>query len=124
MRTYTLSILPLGFCLLLSAQAAAQSERDPDVRAALAAHNDLRDLVGLLDRCDLFVGIDSGVLHLAAAVGKPCVALFGPTDPEQTGPQGNGHVVVRACEEGPGEMGEIDVAPVTEAIADVLGRTG
>ena len=45
MRTYTLSILPLGFCLLLSAQAAAQSERDPDVRAALAAHNDLRELV-------------------------------------------------------------------------------
>jgi heptosyltransferase I len=35
-------------------------------------------------------------MHLAAAVGTPVVALFGPTDPKRTGPYGPGHEVVRA----------------------------
>lgn len=39
---------------------------------------------------------DSGPMHLAAAVGTPVVALFGPTDPVRTGPYGEGHVVIRA----------------------------
>jgi ADP-heptose:LPS heptosyltransferase len=34
-------------------------------------------------------------MHLAAAVGTPVVALFGPTSPERTGPYGEGHVVIR-----------------------------
>jgi len=39
---------------------------------------------------------DSGPMHLAAAVGTPVVALFGPTDPARTGPYGEGHIVIRA----------------------------
>ncbi len=39
---------------------------------------------------------DSGPMHLAAAVGTPVVALFGPTDPARTGPYGKGHTVIRA----------------------------
>ncbi len=39
---------------------------------------------------------DSGPMHLAAAVGTPVVALFGPTDPARTGPYGEGHTVIRA----------------------------
>jgi len=38
---------------------------------------------------------DSGPMHLAAAVGTPVIALFGPTDPARTGPYGTGHTVVR-----------------------------
>jgi 3-deoxy-D-manno-octulosonic-acid transferase/heptosyltransferase-1 len=38
---------------------------------------------------------DSGPMHLAAAVGTPVIALFGPTDPARTGPYGAGHTVVR-----------------------------
>jgi ADP-heptose:LPS heptosyltransferase len=38
---------------------------------------------------------DAGPMHLAAAVGTPVIALFGPTDPARTGPYGTGHTVVR-----------------------------
>jgi len=41
------------------------------------------------------VSTDSGPMHLAAAVGTPVIALFGPTDPSRTGPYGAGHVIIR-----------------------------
>jgi heptosyltransferase II len=43
-------------------------------------------LLALLSRCHLFVGNDSGAMHVAAAVGLPVVAIFGPTDPRGTAP--------------------------------------
>jgi heptosyltransferase-2 len=46
----------------------------------------IADLPALLSRCHLFVGNDSGAMHVAAAVGLPVVAVFGPTDPEGTAP--------------------------------------
>jgi len=46
----------------------------------------IRDLPALLSRCDLFLGNDSGAMHVAAAVGLPVVAVFGPTDPLGTAP--------------------------------------
>ena len=42
------------------------------------------------------ISTDSGPMHLAAAVGTPVIALFGPTDPARTGPYGTGHTVIRA----------------------------
>ena len=53
---------------------------------------------GLIDatrRARAVIGIDSGPLHLAAALGKPGVALFGPTDPERNGPYGKSFIVLR-----------------------------
>jgi heptosyltransferase II len=44
------------------------------------------ELPGLLSQCHLFLGNDSGAMHVAAAVGLPVVAVFGPTDPEGTSP--------------------------------------
>jgi len=52
------------------------------------------ELAAVLSRCDLLIGIDSGPMHLAAAMGRPVVGLFGPTDPGRTGPQGEGHEIV------------------------------
>jgi lipopolysaccharide heptosyltransferase I len=52
-------------------------------------------LASLLKRADLMVTCDSGPMHLAAAVGTPVVALFGPTDPIRTGPYGRGHSVLQ-----------------------------
>ncbi len=46
----------------------------------------IRDLPALLSRCQLFLGNDSGAMHVAAAVGLPVVAVFGPTDPGGTSP--------------------------------------
>ena len=51
-------------------------------------------LPGLLRRASVLVTNDSGPMHIAAAVGTPVVALFGPTDPVRTGPYGMGHVVL------------------------------
>ena len=44
------------------------------------------ELPALLSRCNLFIGNDSGAMHVAAAVGLPIVAIFGPTDPNGTAP--------------------------------------
>jgi heptosyltransferase-2 len=46
----------------------------------------IADLPALLSQCHLFVGNDSGAMHLAASVGLPVVAIFGPTDPNGTAP--------------------------------------
>lgn len=46
----------------------------------------LTDLPALLAQCHLFIGNDSGAMHVAAAVGLPVVAIFGPTDAEGTAP--------------------------------------
>lgn len=61
----------------------------------LAGRIGLRQLVTVLRRAALFVGIDSGVMHLASAVDIPVVALFGPTDPFYVGPQNRRSAVVR-----------------------------
>jgi heptosyltransferase I len=42
------------------------------------------------------ISTDSGPMHLAAAVGTPVIALFGPTNPARTGPYGSGHTVISA----------------------------
>lgn len=46
----------------------------------------IRQLVHLLGRCDLFVGMDTGPMHLAGLVGTPVVAVFGRSDPRVHGP--------------------------------------
>jgi len=52
------------------------------------------ELAGLIKRCDVFLAHDSSSLHVAAAVGTPTVALFGPTDPRRhLPPQFNGQVL-------------------------------
>jgi heptosyltransferase-2 len=55
---------------------------------------DLAALAGVLVHLDVLVTNDSGPMHLAAALGVRCVALFGPTDPRRTAPAGAGHEVL------------------------------
>jgi len=50
------------------------------------AEKGILDSAAFLKMCSLFVGIDSGAMHLAAAVGTKCVGVFGCTDPLQVGP--------------------------------------
>jgi len=52
----------------------------------LTGETRVSDLPALLSQCDLFLGNDSGAMHIAAAVGLPVVAIFGPTDPSGTAP--------------------------------------
>ena len=52
----------------------------------LTGQSAIADLPALLSQCHLFIGNDSGAMHVAAAVGLPVVAVFGPTDPLGTAP--------------------------------------
>jgi heptosyltransferase-2 len=52
----------------------------------LTGKTSIADLPALLSQCHLFLGNDSGAMHVAAAVGLPVVAVFGPTDPCGTAP--------------------------------------
>lgn len=54
-------------------------------------------LIGATRRAAAVLGVDSGPLHLAAALHKPGVALFGPTDPERNGPYGGSIDVIRVA---------------------------
>lgn len=72
----------------------APSER-PQYDGIYSYHNTVVDLVGqttleelawVIDRCDLYVGPDSGPMHIAAGRKRPIVALFGPTDPRRGAP--------------------------------------
>ena len=56
--------------------------------AVVAGRTSLRQHAALLKRCALFVGNDNGPMHMAAAVGTPVVALFGPSNPSEWGPRG------------------------------------
>jgi len=61
-----------------------------------AGHFSLTETAALLKRSSLYVGLDSGPMHMAALCGTPVVALFGPTHPARVGPYGVDCRIVRA----------------------------
>jgi heptosyltransferase I len=64
--------------------------------AATALSLTITELISLTRRARLFVGGDTGPLHLAAALRVPSVAIFGPTDPARNGPFGNRSAILRS----------------------------
>ena len=101
--------------------------------ANLAGRTSLPVLAAIYRRAALLVTTDTGPMHLAAAVGTPVVALFGPTAPWRTGPFGEGHRVIRTappcspcfkrrCDEHRCRcMKDISVERVHDAVIDLLG---
>jgi lipopolysaccharide heptosyltransferase II len=77
---------PLGKTIL---QAA------PDKVLNLCGATSLPEMIEWVRLCDLMITNDTGPMHVAAALGKPLVALFGPTEPHRTGPYGQLENVVR-----------------------------
>jgi heptosyltransferase-1 len=61
----------------------------------LAGKTNLKELVALLEGASLVVANDSGPMHIAAALNRPLVAVYGPTNPVRTGPYGRLDSVVR-----------------------------
>ncbi len=98
-------------------------EADDAARRALASFNPpfawnlpLPQLAAVLERCALFAGHDSGITHLAAAIGIPTLALFGPTSPEIWSPLGPSvHVVITG-----GAMDVLAVETVVAALGEIL----
>ena len=95
-----------------AAEAAVFARELPDLPAL--AGLTLLELAGALAECGAFLGNDSGIAHLAAAVGLPTTALFGPSDADVWAPRGRGGVrVLRAPE---GELERLEISAVWAAL--------
>ncbi len=85
------------------------------MEAPVIENRPLNELAGLVAAADCFVGNDSGVTHLAAAVGTPTLAIFGPTDPKRWRPLGD-HV--RVVSVGTGNWPDpVDILDAVETMA-------
>lgn len=98
----------------------------------LSGKTTLVELAAVLNRCDILITNDSGPMHLANLLGRPVVAIFGPTDPNKTGPAGEKNKILKTnipcspcfkknckallC------MDEIGVRDVLAAVEDVLQK--
>ena len=73
----------------------AKAVQDASSDAAQPITCSIAELIAITRRASLFIGGDTGPLHLAAALGVPVVAIFGPTDPARNGPYSEKSVVLR-----------------------------
>jgi ADP-heptose:LPS heptosyltransferase len=89
----------------------------PDV--SLLTNAPLETLVAHLARCRLFLGHDSGISHLAAACGAPCLLLFGPTDPAIWAPPAPRVRVIRR----EADLNSISLAVVQQTLTTMLAET-
>jgi heptosyltransferase-1 len=85
----------LGLALVLNG-APAMGGVLAQVRGAVVHVSGIPGLIYATRRAVAVLGLDSGPMHLAAALGKPGVAIFGPTDPRRNGPYGSSFTVLRA----------------------------
>ena len=60
----------------------------------LTGKTGLREAMALMARCRLFISNDSGLMHVAAALGVPTVAIFGSTNPAATSPPGRNNIII------------------------------
>ena len=107
----------------------------PNAIEAPGAHVHVSGIAGLIDatrRAAAVIGVDSGPLHLAAALGKPGVAIFGPTDPGRNGPYGGSLTVLRSPEASTTYKRHVPIASsmrsigpdqVLSALANALSKT-
>jgi heptosyltransferase I len=76
-------------------ESLAQTVQAASDSTALAWKCSLSQLIALTRRARIFIGGDTGPMHLAAALRIPVVAIFGPTDPARNGPYGTRSIVLR-----------------------------
>lgn len=100
-------------------QIAAVQAAVGKANVLLAQNLPLPVLAAVFERCRLFLGHDSGISHLAAAVGTGCVLLFGPTDPTIWAPVNEGVQVLAAAS---GDLSEIFPEIVQQVVANKLAE--
>ena len=88
---------------------------------AVAPVMPLRDLAAVFSQLKLLLCNDTGVMHLAAAVGTPLVAVFGPTDPALWKPMGDAFMAIRGHENA---VTHVSVKSVEEACRHLLKTDG
>jgi ADP-heptose:LPS heptosyltransferase len=120
-RDLAASRLPNAVAAVLGGPGPAEREMAAPLLAALPEAIDLVGMLSLaeaaavLQCASLFIGNDSGLMHLSAAAGAPTIGLFGPTDAATYGPSGSRATAVVAT-----TMEEISVRQVVEAAAMLL----
>jgi heptosyltransferase-1 len=91
-----------GFALLINhgpgEEPLAEAVRHGSGDTARLLKCSVAELIAITRRARLFIGGDTGPMHLAAALNVPVVALFGPTRPERNGPYGTRSIVLRKPE--------------------------
>lgn len=103
-----------------------------DTPPILVETENLQEVAALIAACDVYIGNDTGPMHIAAAVGTPVIALFGSTNHSRSGPYGDKHTVVQSgmelgcnpCHPGrnPGGCGAGSCAVIDEiTVEQVLG---
>jgi heptosyltransferase-1 len=94
------SLGELGFKSLINAgpgeQDLARAVQTASEGTSEAVECSIPQLIAFTRRASLFVGGDTGPMHLAAALRIPVVAIFGPTDPARNGPYGTASIVLRS----------------------------
>lgn len=120
----------------ISEQILTDNLSSADSTINVVGKTTILQLGALLEICELCLTCDSGPMHIAAAVGTPCIALFGPTDPVRHKPFGEGHTIIekqvscrpcyqRACQRKDKPnlcMNEIDATDVIDAILNRLNH--
>jgi heptosyltransferase III len=120
---------------IIRTKSVLDNVKDRTTVVDLSGKTTIKQLAAVSSRSNLFIGVDSAPMHIAAAVGVPVIALFGPTGEKQWGPWGSGHTIfkkhlgcvtckqcerdrlaVRRCLEA------IKPAEVIEAISKILSR--
>jgi heptosyltransferase I len=100
LENYGKLALPLmnecGVPLILNVPPGSEAEMMARVPGVQVHTSGLAGLIHATRRAAAVIGVDSGPLHLAAALSKPGVAIFGPTDPARNGPFGGSLSVLRA----------------------------
>jgi len=104
-------------------------------KCGVATNLSIGQLAALMDRSEMFLGNDSGPMHIASALGKPVVAFFGPSDPVIWAPWNNKGKVVNApvmecmpcdqkgCHLVPEHcMSKIEVGKIKRAVASILNK--
>jgi heptosyltransferase-3 len=86
-------------------------------RAEVVRHLALPHLAAVLHRCQLFLGHDTGIAHLAGASGAPCLLLFGPTDPAVWAPR---NALVQVLEAPCGDFARLSVERVLAHAIHIL----
>ena len=112
---------------------ASQIVADSNGSAMMACPTTLRELAALAERASFFVGSDTGPMHIATAVGTPCVGLYGTTRPEESGAYGDQHQAIQkwyqagSCRQrrsaANDAMRDITVADVVEACRELHAKS-
>ncbi len=122
----------LNMILAVSGPPAARAALEA-IRGAYIWITSVAGLIYATRQAVAVVGVDSGPLHLAAALGKPGVAIFGPTDPARNGPYGssftvlrspNAHISYKRRPEIAPSMREVTPQAVFDALIERLGPQG